>query len=116
MLKNSSKIKVAIVGAGTIGLYLAWKLSQAGHKVIVFEKNSKILAKPCSGLISERLKKINIADALSILQEEDDDVTLYYLDRISDIKFYLHDETFNHHDPKNILQIIDDYYKIITDS
>jgi len=56
MLKNSSKIKVAIVGAGTIGLYLAWKLSQAGHKVIVFEKNSKILAKPCSGLISERLK------------------------------------------------------------
>jgi len=68
------------------------------------------------GVISERLKKINIADALSILQEEDDDVTLYYLDRISDIKFYLHDETFNHHDPKNILQIIDDYYKIITDS
>ncbi len=66
------------------------------------------------GIISERLKKINIADALSALQEEGDDETLYYLDRISDIKFYLHNETFNHHDPKNILQIIDDYYQKIT--
>ena len=68
------------------------------------------------GIISERLKKINIADALSTLQDEGDNETLYYLDRISDFEFYLHDETFNHHDPKNILQIIDDYYQKIKKS
>ena len=47
---------VAIIGAGTIGLYLAWKLSKAGHNVTVFEKNAKVENKTCSGLISERLK------------------------------------------------------------
>jgi flavin-dependent dehydrogenase len=56
MNSNSQKFRVAIIGAGTIGLYLAWKLSEAGHKVIVFEKNKEIEEKPCSGLISERLK------------------------------------------------------------
>jgi len=53
---ESKQEKIAIVGAGTIGLYLAWKLSEAGHNVTVFEKNTKIEEKPCSGLISERLK------------------------------------------------------------
>src|SRR4030042_799497 len=47
---------VAIVGAGLIGLYLGWKLSQAGHKVTIFEKKSGIGGKICSSLISERLK------------------------------------------------------------
>ncbi len=47
--------KTAIVGAGTVGLYLAWKLSKLGHKVVVFEKKSEIGIKVCSGLISERL-------------------------------------------------------------
>ncbi len=49
---------IAIIGAGTCGLYLAWKLSQAGHKVVVFEKKKTIAEigqKPCSSLISERL-------------------------------------------------------------
>ena len=48
--------KVAIIGAGLTGLYLAWQLSQAGHKVTVFEKRSEIGGKICSSLISERLK------------------------------------------------------------
>jgi len=53
---ENKKEKVAIVGAGTVGLYLAWKLSKLGHKVAVFEKNQKIENKTCSGLISERLR------------------------------------------------------------
>lgn len=48
-------MKVAIVGAGINGLYLAWKLSQAGHKVTVFEKNREVGKMACSGLFSERL-------------------------------------------------------------
>ncbi len=47
--------KVAIVGAGITGLYLAWKLAEKGHQVTVFEKKEKIGKKACSGLFSERI-------------------------------------------------------------
>lgn len=56
MKTSPKKLQVAIVGGGICGLYLAWKLSKAGHKITVFERESKIWDKPCSGLISERLK------------------------------------------------------------
>ncbi len=49
--------KVAIIGAGIVGTYLGWKLSEAGHKVSIFEKRKEIWQKPCSGLISERIKQ-----------------------------------------------------------
>lgn len=55
----NEKHKIAIIGAGPIGLYLAWKLSEAGHSITVFEKKQDISAlglKACSGLISERLR------------------------------------------------------------
>jgi len=48
-------MKVAIIGAGINGLYLAWKLSKSGHKVTVFEKKEKIGKLACSGFFSERL-------------------------------------------------------------
>ncbi len=48
-------MKVAIIGAGISGLYLAWKLSEKGYRVTVFEKKEKIGKKVCSGLFSERI-------------------------------------------------------------
>jgi len=63
--------KVAIIGAGTIGLYLAWRLSELGHKVTVFEKNQKIEKKTCSGLISERLKNFISIDSYFIEHQID---------------------------------------------
>lgn len=48
-------MKVAIVGAGSIGLYLSWKLSEKGHNVFLFEKREKIGREVCSGLFSERI-------------------------------------------------------------
>ncbi|MBU3964436.1 NAD(P)/FAD-dependent oxidoreductase [Patescibacteria group bacterium] len=57
MTSDANKERVAIVGAGIIGLYLAWRLSQKGHSVTVFEKKSNIGGKPCTALISERIKE-----------------------------------------------------------
>ncbi|MDD2731742.1 MAG: NAD(P)-binding protein [Candidatus Pacebacteria bacterium] len=53
--QQQAKGKIAIVGAGTIGLYLAIKLSQKGYDIVVFEKKKKIGNKVCSGLFSERI-------------------------------------------------------------
>lgn len=55
MMKEKNKI--AIIGAGIIGLYTAYKLQKRGFKVVVFEKKNTIGLKPCSALISERIKK-----------------------------------------------------------
>lgn len=48
-------MRVAVVGAGATGLYLAWKLAGKGNKVVVFEKKERIGKEACSGLFSERI-------------------------------------------------------------
>jgi len=48
-------MKVAIIGAGICGLYLAKNLEQKGSEVAVFEKKPVIGKECCSGLFSERL-------------------------------------------------------------
>ncbi len=48
-------MKVAVLGGGICGLYLAQKLAKAGHKVEVFEQKTFIGKQCCSGLFSERL-------------------------------------------------------------
>jgi len=48
-------MKVAIVGGGICGLYLAWKLAKRGESVTVFEKKNQIGSDVCSGLFSQRI-------------------------------------------------------------
>lgn len=56
---DSKKIKVAVVGGGVMGLYISWKLSEAGHDVSLFDKKKEntLGHKCCSALVSERIKQ-----------------------------------------------------------
>jgi len=48
-------MKIAIIGGGINGLYLAWKLAKKGEKITLFERKREIGNKVCSGLFSERI-------------------------------------------------------------
>lgn len=48
-------MRVAIIGGGICGLYLAGKLSEKGHEITVFERKKEIGQGICSGLFSERI-------------------------------------------------------------
>jgi len=62
-------MRVAIVGAGICGLYLAWKLSEKGNEVFVFEKREKIGKEVCSGLLSEIILEF-IPESKKLIQNQ----------------------------------------------
>ena len=69
--------KIAIIGGGIIGLYLAWKLEEKGYKVTVFEKKFRLGGKTCAGLVSTRIKKfINIDN--SFVKNEIDSTVIHF--------------------------------------
>jgi digeranylgeranylglycerophospholipid reductase len=78
--------KVAIVGAGIIGLYLAWQLSQKGHRVTVFEKKDKIGKEACSGLFSQRILKF-VPLSKKIIQHQIASVLIHFPQKTLNVKF-----------------------------
>jgi len=49
-------MKIAIIGGGINGLYLAWKLSEKNHQVTILERKKQIGDNVvCSGLFSQRI-------------------------------------------------------------
>ena len=70
-------MKTAIVGGGIIGLYLAWKLSEKGHDITVFEKKGGVGKEACSGLFSERILEF-IPKSKELVQNQIESVFLNF--------------------------------------
>jgi digeranylgeranylglycerophospholipid reductase len=79
-------MRVAIVGAGISGLYLAWKLSQIGERVTVFEKRKKIGKEVCSGIFSQRILDF-IPESKRLIQNEIREVVVHFPKRTFKIVF-----------------------------
>jgi len=79
-------MRVAIVGAGISGLYLAWKLSEKGHDVTVFEKREEIGKEVCSGLFSQRILDF-IPQSQNLIQNKIDYCLIHFPKRTLKIKF-----------------------------
>ena len=81
-------LKVAIIGAGISGLYLAWKLAEKRCDVTVFERKGKPGGKACSGLISERiLKFIPSAENNKIIENQIDYCLINFPEKTVKVQF-----------------------------
>ncbi|MBU3934613.1 NAD(P)/FAD-dependent oxidoreductase [Patescibacteria group bacterium] len=70
-------MKVAIIGAGACGLYLAWKLAEKGEDVTIFEKNNAIGNKVCSNLFSERILEF-IPESHKLIEKKINSVIIHF--------------------------------------
>jgi len=79
-------MKIAIIGAGISGLYLAWKLSERNNEVIVFEKKKRIGKEVCSGLFSEKIFNF-IPESKNLIQNEIEYCLIHFPKRTLKIRF-----------------------------
>lgn len=95
-------MKIAIVGAGISGLYLARKLSQRGEEVVVFEKREKIGKEACSGLFSERILNF-IPESRDLIQNEIKSALIHFPKKTLKVNFRRKFFVMNHADLDNLV-------------
>lgn len=79
-------MRIAIVGAGVCGLYLAWKLAEKGEEVTVFEKKGQIGKEICSGLFSARILDF-MPQSRDLIQNQIDYVLINFPRRTLKVNF-----------------------------
>lgn len=79
-------MRIAIIGAGICGLYLARKLAERGEQVTVFEKRNKIGKEVCSGLFSDRILEF-IPESKNLIQNQIDYTLIHFPRKTIRIKF-----------------------------
>ena len=79
-------MRVAIIGAGITGLYLAWKLVERGEDITVFEKREKIGKEACSGLFSDRILEF-IPQSRNLIQNKIDYTLIHFPQKTLKVRF-----------------------------
>jgi len=79
-------MKIAIIGGGISGLYLAWKLSEKKHDITVFERKKEISNNACSGLFSQRILEF-IPESSKLIQNKIDHVVLHFPKKTVKVEF-----------------------------
>jgi len=88
--------KVAIIGGGICGLYLAWKLTEKGNQVTVFEKEKEAgVGKVCSGLFSERILDF-IPESKKLIENRINSVLLHFPKKKIKVNFSKNFFVMNH--------------------
>lgn len=95
-------MKIAIIGAGTIGLYLALKLSERGEEIFLFEKKQKVGKEVCSGLFSERILDF-LPESKSLIENEINCCFLHFPKKTLKVNFFKKFFVINHSKLDNLI-------------
>lgn len=95
-------MKIAIVGAGISGLYLARKLAERKEDVTVFEKREKIGKETCSGLFSERILSF-IPESRELIQNQIAGALIHFPKKTLRVNFRRKFFVMNHSDLDNLM-------------
>ena len=79
-------MRVAIIGGGISGLYLAWKLSEKKHDITVFERKKEISNNACSGLFSQRILEF-IPESSKLIQNRINYVVIRFPKKTIKVEF-----------------------------